>query len=88
MLFLQVTTSDYRKKAVYLKLFFNNLSGMLLQRIQANTGYLTLLQVTSGYYRLLNVSTDYYMLVKVTTGYNRLLQVTTGYYKQTSQADK
>ena len=51
---------------------------MLIQRIQANTGYLTLLHVTSGYYRLFQVTTDYF----------RLLQSTTGYHKQTYQTDK
>ena len=76
---LQVTTE---KKPVYWKLYFNELSGTLLQRIQANTGYLTLLQVTSGYYRLLHVSIDYFMLLKVTTGYYRVLQVTMGYFSR------
>ena len=53
---------------------------MLLQRIQAYTGYFRLVQVTSGYYSLLYVSIDYYRLLKIIKGYYRVLQVATFHY--------
>ena len=61
---------------------------MLIQRLQANSGYYMLLHLSTDYYRLLKVTTWCYRLLQVTAGYFRLLQVTTGYYKHIYQADK
>ena len=46
---------------------------MLLQRIQANTGYFRLLQADTGCYKILKVPTGFFRLLQVTTGFRHIL---------------
>ena len=69
---LQVTTEE-KKFTARLK---TKLSGMILQRLQANKCYLTLLQVTTGYYRFFQVTKSYYGLLQA---YLSSRQMTTYY---------